>query len=222
MNRTTRAAALAVVLATTLSVPVARAGLFIAKDSWMVMGMVTPDTSNADLFYGLTRDWSVGAGVTKLQSNDKSIRHNLAYGEANYLVGRLFHENGVGNLYVMGAAGTATGNDFSGNEALGGFGIWIDYETRRIYSKFTSQVWKAPSFTNTITTVQLGFAPYAADYEEVALWFVVQAQRRSGLSDTTQVTPMLRVIRKDWWVEIGASTNSQNRGEVFFNLMHTF
>lgn len=198
------------------------AGFFIGKDVTMAMAMYTPDASSVDAFYGLSRATSLGGGFLRLESDDESQTRELAYVQANRLLKRWHRPNAVGNLYLMGSVGSAQGRGVSGSEAAGATTIWADYETRSVYLKASVQRWWANDFNHTLTTTQVGFAPYEAEYDQWATWFVVQAQQRSGLTSATQVTPMLRLFKRSWWVELGASVNRQHEGDAFVTVMHVF
>ena len=56
------------------------------------------------------------------------------------------------------------------------------------------------------------------DYDEVQPWFIVEARRMKGLSDKTEITPMLRLIHNRYFVEAGVSTERQAR----LNFMYIF
>ena len=45
---------------------------------------------------------------------------------------------------------------------------------------------------------------------------------RSGLTEATQVTPLLRLFQRRWWVDVGVSVNREHRGDAFVNLMLLF
>jgi hypothetical protein len=56
------------------------------------------------------------------------------------------------------------------------------------------------------------------DYDEVQPWLIVEARRMRGLSDGTEITPMLRLIHKRYFVEFGVNNMRQGR----FNFMYIF
>jgi hypothetical protein len=64
----------------------------------------------------------------------------------------------------------------------------------------------------------LGFSFFEAHYDEVQPWAVLEVRRMRGLSDTTEVTPMLRLIHNRYFVEAGVNNFKQIR----FNFMYTF
>ena len=73
----------------------------------------------------------------------------------------------------------------SGDDTRAGLhgGFWADHETRRIYGRLSTHSYVAGGRSQTVTTAQGLWAPYAADYEDIATWLGLQLERRSGLTD---------------------------------------
>jgi hypothetical protein len=214
----------ALMCASLLAAPLAtRAGFFIPKDTTMLMGMHSPDAQSLELAHGLTRDWSLMGGYHRYRSDDLGKDRRFTAVQLSYLLNRTYQSDGVGNLYVFGGPIVAQSKSEL-DESKPGWqaGAWGDYETRRIYTRVSIQTHDAGPLRQTVTTGQALWAPYAADYEDIASWIGVQLQRRSHLSDVTQVTPMLRFFQRNWWVDAGISANDEHRGDVFINLMLLF
>ena len=203
----------------------AHAGLFIPKDTTMVMGMYSPDSKMVEASHGFSRDWSAAVGWHHYESDDRgdkeTIERDFYALRATYLALRSYGE-GIANVYVYGGPALAHSNEFEDDKLGAQVGLWADYETRRIYTRIAIQTHWTSQFTQTVTTVQGLWAPYAADYEDVAAWVGVQLERRNGLSNATQVTPLLRFFQRDWWIDAGVSVNETHRGDVFMNLMILF
>jgi hypothetical protein len=197
----------------------AHAGFFIPKDATMTMGMYSPDAQAFELSHGLSRQLSLTAAYHRYLSDDRSKDRRFTTVQLGYLLNRSYHADGVGNVYVFGGPIAARSSETGGTRAGLQAGLWGDYETRRIYLRASTQIHHASSMRQTVTTGQALWAPYAADYEDVASWMGVQVQRRSNLSHATQITPMLRFFQRNWWVDAGISTNRQHRGDAFINLM---
>jgi hypothetical protein len=216
-----RLAAVATALTLAVGAPAAHAGLFIAKDVWMAMAYWTPEYRMTEVMYGLTPRLSVGAGWVGLRSDDRVAQQQdtrIGYAQANYLVHRVHRPDSVANFYVFGGLGGARGDFFGGTEPSWHGGGQIDWESRRWYVNGNVHWWGSDAFRYRIDTVTLGWAPYAADYEDWATWFLIRAERRSDLTTGTEVFPALRLFHKDLWFEIGRS----NRGAWMFNVMHVF
>ena len=233
-----RGAAAAVVALASLAVPVAaHAGFFIPKDNWMAMTTVTPDEINLDLAYGVRRDTSVSVGLTRVREaaadtpSGKAWR-NVWFTQGVYLVKRVTTEDGIGNAYVFGgpileqreAGGNAHAGALTDARFGGQGGVWADYETRRIYTRLKIHGLKSAGgdrWRRNEVVAQLMWAPYAADYEDVASWIGVQAKRVSD-ERRIEVTPYVRFFRKDWWIDAGFSVDRAHRKDIFVNFMHLF
>ena len=207
----------------------AHAGFFIPKDNWMAMTTVTPDEINLDLAYGIRRDTSVSVGLTRVREvaadtpSGKAWR-NVWFTQGVYLVKRVSTEDGIANAYVFGGPilekREAGGDAHAGAQA----GVWADYETRRIYTRLKIHGLKSAGgdrWRRNEAVAQLMWAPYAADYEDVASWIGVQAKRVSD-ERRIEVTPYLRFFRKDWWIDAGFSVDRAHRKDIFVNFMHLF
>lgn len=205
-----------------LYAPLAHAGFFIPKDTTMAMGMYTPDTQSTELMHGLSREWSVGGGWSRYVSDDEEIDRDFAVVRGNYLLHRSYDSDGITNVYVYGGPLSAWSTEHSGAKPGLQAGLWADYETRRVYFRGTVQTNWTEDFSQTVITTQALWAPYAADYEDVATWIGAQAERRNGLSDATQITPLLRFFQRTWWIDLGVSVNRTHRGDAFINFMYLF
>jgi hypothetical protein len=214
-----------------LSAP-SQAGFFIPKDNWMAMSGYTPDEINLDLAYGLRRDLSLSIGLTRVREaaadgKSGSQWRNVWIAQGAYLLNRVPTEDGIANAYVFGGP-LVEQREAGGKAHLGAStGLWFDYETRRIYTRLKLHSMKAfageggQNWRRNEVIGQAMWAPYAADYEDVASWIGVQAKR---VSDTpqTEITPYVRFFRKNWWVDAGVSVDAKHRRDVFVNFMYLF
>ena len=103
-------------------------------------------------------------------------------------------------------------------------GVWADYETQRIYTRIKIHGLKSAGgdrWRRNEVVAQAMWAPYAADYEEVASWIGVQGKRVSD-ERRIEVTPYVRFFRKDWWIDAGVSVDRAHRKDIFVNFMYLF
>lgn len=198
------------------------AGFFIPRDITMFMFTASPDSQMAEVAHGLRADLSVAAGQSRYVSDDGLTERRYTTLQANWLVHRTYGRDGITNAYIYGGPLAARGSEFDGTHSGVHGGFWADHETRRIYGRLSTHAYHAAGHTQMVTTAQALWAPYAADYEDIATWFGLQAERRSGLSDATQITPLLRLFQRRWWVDVGVSVNREHRGDGFVNLMFLF
>jgi len=124
------------------------------------------------------------------------------------------------NIWVMGSIGEAKGqfNGFSYSPS-----IQFDYETTRLYFLAKTRMVRAPGMNNDVAAIQAGFSFFETDFDETQPWFVLEAKTTRNMQPSMQVTPALRLINKNYFLELGM-TNPFNRGERAprLNLMLTY
>jgi hypothetical protein len=170
------------------------------------------------VFYAPRYWWSVGGGWTELMSGDGTKQRRITYVRTNLLVKRWNLPSAQANVFVWGGAGQTTGNDFAGTELSRNVGFQVDYETRRVYSSFKSDLQESDHFSHRIDTLQLGWAPYEHDYDTLATWIVLQGRTYTGdLYDGTEKALLVRFFKGGTWVEVGATTDRKVQAMVMFN-----
>ena len=193
------------------------------QDGWTVMAEYGTNTMReAQVFYAPKYWWSGGAAYTKLIADDRSFERETAGVQLNYLVKRWNLPAAQGNVFVWGGLRSARGFDAAGDYsglAASQVGAQADYETRSIYISAKTDWLRSSRFSHRIDTVQLGAAPYEHDYEDLAVWFVVQARRYSGgiLPGKTEVIPMLRLFKGNFWIEAGVDRSRRAQVMVMMN-----
>ena len=184
-----------------------------------VMGEYGAGTMNeAQVFYAPRYWWSAGGGWLELTSEDGDKQRHITYVRGNLLAKRWNLPGAQANVFVWGGLGNATGSDFAGSTLSRNIGFQADYETRRVYSSFRSDLQESDRFSHRIDTVQLGWAPYAHDYDTLATWIVVQGrQYTGGLYDGTETALLVRLFKGGTWVEIGATRDGKVQAMAMFN-----
>jgi hypothetical protein len=169
-------------------------------------------------FYAPRYWWSVGASWLELQSEDGVTRRRIELARANLLAKRWNLPGAQANVFVWGGLGRATGNDFAGSTLARDVGFQADYETRRVYAAFRSDLEESTRYSHRIDTLQLGWAPYAHDYDTAAIWFVVQGRRYTGsLFEGTETAFLLRFFKGGTWIEAGATRDGKLQAMAMFN-----
>lgn len=188
-------------------------------DGTTVMAEYGAGTMNELQVFHAPRYWySVGGGWLELTSQDGSKQRHIAYLRGNLLVKRWNMPGAQANVFAWGGLGQATGNDFEGSELTRNAGVQFDYETRRVYGAFRSDLQESDHFSHRIDTLQLGWAPYKHDYDTLATWFVVQGRRYTGgLVDGTETAILVRFFKRGKWVEVGATTDGKLQAMAMFN-----
>ncbi len=137
--------------------------------------------------------------------------------QLDYLVKRWNLPDAQANIYAYGSYGAmnfqnqTTGAGLAGTEA--------DAESRRLYASAKyERMWArtGPDFYH--VEARLGAAPYAAEFSEIAAWFMIQYQHHPMLTRKDMVTPLIRLFYKSVLFESGVST----QGDWMLNFMFHF
>ena len=188
------------------------------KNSWMLMGDFSKTYQELGLNYATTANDAFGVSASAMQTdNSVSKQQNL---EAVYTrkMARWNLPEAQANIWFLGGLGNVSGNDFGGSRLMASPGIQVDYETTGVYASATTRLYRADGITHDYGSARLGFSFYEVDYDEIQPWLVVEVRRMAGLSDKTEVTPMLRLIHKRFFLELGVNNSAQGR----FNFMYIF
>jgi hypothetical protein len=162
--------------------------------------------------------WSAGGGWLELVSEDRSKQRHISYVRGNLLARRWNLPAAQANVFVWGGLGRATGNDFRGSVLARNAGFQIDFETRRVYTSLRSDLQESERFSHRVDTLQLGWAPYAHDYDTLATWFVLQARRYTGgLYEGTETAMLVRLFKGGAWLDVGATTDGKLQAMAMFN-----
>lgn len=189
-----------------------------AKGTTVMLEYGAGTMNEAQLFYAPRYWYSLGGGWLELQSDDGAKQRHIAYVRANLLAKRWNLPGAQANVFAWGGLGSATGNEFAGATLARNLGVQADYETRRVYSAFRSDLQESDRFSHRIDTVQLGWAPYKHDYNTLATWLVVQGRRYTGdLYRGTETALLVRFFKGGTWVEVGATTDGKLQAMAMFN-----
>ena len=196
----------------------AHAGPMGFKGSAMTMGDFSPNWQEGWVNYALSSRDAVGVGALAMRSDDKRLTRKLSELTYTRLLKRVNGEHSQANLWFVGGVGSVSGNDFSGSKTLWAPGISADYETTRVYVSGTLRLYRASGMNHDFASARAGFSFYEVDYEETQPWFIVEVRRMRGLSEGIEITPMLRLINKRYFVDLGVNNVKQGR----VNFMYIF
>ena len=169
-------------------------------------------------FYAPRYDFSFGGGYLELTSDETTKTRYLSYARLNYLVQRWNLDDAQANVYIWGGLGNATGNTFAGSAVTQNAGVQADYETRRVYASFKTDLQRSSDFSHRIDTLQLGLAPYRHEYGGVATWFLVQAREYTGgIHRGTETAALVRLFKGGVWVEAGITNAGKLQAMAMFN-----
>jgi hypothetical protein len=181
------------------------------------MVMVEADARSTDLnlWHTFAPDHAVGLGTWQFKAQQGGRERSIANFHYNLRLKRWNLDDAQANVYLLGGIGQAWGSDFNRSRSVVLPGIQLDYETQQIFAAFRGHVARSSAFHHNFSNVQLGFSPYKAEYDELAPWFILDARYTSNLGDKVEVTPMLRLIQKLYFVEVGL----RKGGKPSFTLM---
>jgi hypothetical protein len=184
-----------------------------------VMGEYGAGTmTEVQAFYAPTFRYSLGVSQLTLDSAIERKTRQVSYFRANYLPKRWNLESAQGNAFVWAGAGRAHIGETSDDQFAWNVGGQLDYETRRIYASLRTDLHEARAYSHRIDTLQLGVAPYEHDYETVAVWFVIQArQYTGGLYGGTEYAALLRLFKRNTWLEAGATRDGKLQAMLMIN-----
>jgi hypothetical protein len=193
------------------------------QDGWTVMAEYGTDTMReAQVFYAPKYWWSGGISATRIISADRTFEREMPGVQLNYLVKRWNLPSAQANVFGWAGLASARGFD-AGGERFSGvatqkLGAQADYETRSVYGSIKTDWFHSSRFTHRVDTVQLGVAPYEHDYDELAVWFLVQARRiNGGVMSGTEWIPMVRLFKGNFWIEGGANRDGRAQLMVMMN-----
>lgn len=197
--------------------------------SFMAMGDFNNNWRETFVNYALTPRDAVGVSATYMRSDDKSITRTLEELTYTHLLNRWNMPHAQANLWFQGGLGLVQarasqgkdirdGNDHDFHKIIFTPGMQFDYETTRIYLSAAHRLYRASNINHDYTSARAGFSFYESAYDKTQPWFVLEARNMNGLSDKIEITPMLRLINKSYFVEAGVNNSREPR----FNFMYIF
>jgi len=211
LTRGLQALALCALSLPALARPVSYAG------GHMFMADHLPDMDALSYTYSPSARWSASVGALRVDQLARSGRLDLDYVRASRLLHRWNLPSAQANAF--GWVGLGNARTESGSGLGRHVGVQLDYETRRIYTSFVSELHEGVGYSNRFDTAAIGWAPYAHDVDRVATWIVLKGQRSSGaIDDSVKPSAVLRLFTTRWWLEVGADGDGRPVANVMLNL----
>ena len=161
---------------------------------------------------------SLGAGYLRLDSDAQARMREIRFLRANYLVHRWNLDDAQANVFAWGGLGTASGNDFRGSRVDREAGFQADYETRRVYASWVSDLHESSAYSHRVDTLQLGLAPYTHDYQDLAVWFVLQGRQYTGnIHHGIETAALIRLFKGGAWFEAGLTRGGKPQAMLMLN-----
>ncbi len=200
--------------------PIAYAKPVAFADGWTFMHERDSEMIETDLYYAPKYWFSFGPTVAISRADDRKTRREATLLHANFLLKRWNMTDAQANVFATVGAGKvktfASSRDTLAENTQHAT-VQGDYETRQFYSSFKMDAHRAPSFLDRTDTVQIGFSPYAHDYEDLAVWFVGQVKKYRGLNDKTEGGAFIRLFKKNIWVELGVTEGRKSQMMLMIN-----
>ena len=181
------------------------------QGSTMAMGDFSTNWRELSVNYAVTSRDAVGADYTFMRADDGGTTREIAQANYTRLLYRANLPDAQANLWLIVGLGAIRGTGVTGEEVVATPGLQADYETTRVFFSALGRLYRASGVNNDYGAVRAGFSFYEAEYDELQPWFIVEARRMRGLSDGVEVTPMLRVITRSYFIEAGVNNMRQAR-----------
>lgn len=185
------------------------------KGAWMSMGEASADWRELSANHALTARDALGVDVTEMRGDGGT--HRLLGATYTRLLHRWNLPHAQANVWFYGGLGTARMPD-GVTRAMASPGVSADYETTRVYFSAMRRLYRARGLQTDYDALRAGFSFYDTDYDETQPWLIVEARRMGVANRETEITPMLRLINKSYFVEAGIS----GKGRPRFNFMYIF
>ncbi len=113
------------------------------------------------------------------------------------------------NLWFNGSIGEAQGkfDGFAYTPSL-----QFDVETTRLYFLAKTRLIRGSGMNYDTAAIQAGFSFYETSFDETQPWFVLEAKTMRNTDPALQITPALRLINKNYFLEFGVTNPFQGEG----------
>jgi hypothetical protein len=187
---------------------------------WMVMGDFEEGTRKLSANYALTAQDAIGVAAARFESpahGGTGMRSSRELAALTYT--RLLHRwnmpDAQANLWFIGQAGSLRGQGLAGGtRTLLSPAVLADWETTRLYVGAGVEAKRAGDWRRESAYARTGFSLYEVEYEQVQPWILLEARRereripRAGAMAhevaKTEWMPMVRLIHRRWFLELGA------------------
>ena len=182
-----------------------------------------PKMTHTQVNYTLSRNFAIATSYIRLDLDSQTISAPIVH--ANTLLKRWNQIGSQANVYGIIGVGynveTDTNNLALANysdRSFGYFSAQTDFETQRIYTALSGFSMLGNDLFAYGGRYRFGIAPYIADYNELQVWVVGQADYMSDMQDQPYFTPMLRFFYRTVLWETGVSFS----GTYWFQMMAHF
>ncbi len=216
-----RAACLLVVATSAQAAPMAY------KNGTMFMSEVSESDVELSANYAVTAKDAFGYAVARQTSDtgQKRLTHHATY---TRLAKRWNLPAAQANVWLYGNVEQVRGDGLKGTVLAWEPGFQVDYETTRLYGAISWHSQRAAGQNDALvrhnqTALRAGWSFYDTEYDETQPWIIVQLKRETGWTRERSLTPMLRLIHKSYFLELGVKRDLTERtNSAQFNLMYAY
>jgi len=208
MFKTIRLQALLVAPCVIFSSQLQAAALMGFEDSAMMMTEIGRYNQEWMLNYSPKLGYAIGVEVMRMSGK---IEQATTLVGLNYtgLIKRWNLPHAQVNVWFNGSLGEASGlyDGFAYTPSL-----QFDAETTRLYFLAKARLIRANNMNYDTAVVQTGFSFYETSFDGTQPWFVLEAKTMRNTEPALQVTPALRLINKNYFLELGVTNPFQGDG----------
>lgn len=185
------------------------------KGALGVMSWNQPWLSDYWVTYSFRSDMALAARYMRMEM--PGGRFEVYMPQFDILAKRWNEKEFQGNIYGYAGIGGAQIRSEKGSAILGG--IEADIESRSLFALGKIELMR-PTVGEIFRhyEIKLGVAPYEAEFNEIASWFMVQYQHHPILLKKQAITPLVRFFYRNVLWETGVSLD----GDYQLNLMFHF
>lgn len=200
--------ALGALLLSQLMMPAYAAALMGFEDSAMLMTEI--GRYNQEWMLNYSPSFGHAIGVEQMRMSGKGEQATTISG-INYtgLIKRWNLPAAQANVWFNGSVGEASGqyDGFAYTPSL-----QFDVESTRLYFLAKARMIRAPNMNFDTAAVQAGFSFYETGFDQTQPWFVLEAKTMRNNDPSLQLTPALRLINKNYFLEFGVTNPWQGEG----------
>lgn len=185
------------------------AALMGFADSIMLMGEANEVYQEAMINYSPVLSHAFGVEFMRMRDKD-GMTSTISALNYTSLIKRWNLKGGQANFWFSGGIGESHGDNQSGLAYTPS--LQFDYETTRLYFLGKLRMVRAPGMNFDSATAQAGFSFYETGFDQTQPWFVLEAKTMNNMEPAFQLTPMLRLINKNYFLEVGV-TNPFDRDD---------
>lgn len=191
-----------------MMLPVHAAALMGFEDSAMLMTEI--GRYNQEWMLNYSPSFGHAIGVEQMRMSGKGEQATTISG-INYtgLIKRWNLPAAQANVWFNGSVGEASGqyDGFAYTPSL-----QFDVESTRLYFLAKARMIRAPNMNFDTAAVQAGFSFYETGFNQTQPWFVIEAKTMRNNDPSLQLTPALRLINKNYFLEFGVTNPWQGEG----------